>query len=607
MLTTTPYLFFTGKGGVGKTSLACATAIQLADEGNKVLLVSTDPASNLQDVLESKVTEEINLISGVENLYAININPEVSAEQYRTRVTEPLSGILPDAEIRKIKEELSGACTTEIAAFDEFSRFISGEHEGEIFDFIIFDTAPTGHTLRLLELPAAWSEFSEQNPDGASCLGPSSALKSSQERYKKVVGRLRDKEQTTFFLVSRAELSSLKEASRTSEELNGLGMTNQSLYINGIFKAIDESDSFALHMQSLAVEQLDSIPANLKKLPSKNFPLLPYNVLGIQKLRSLFHVEMQQQLAEKHSMQKIDLSHELKSLNDLVNEISANQPNGLIMTMGKGGVGKTFAAAAIAVLLAKKGFDVNLTTTDPAAHVQDFINQLTEIPANLSIDRIDPKLETQRYIEKIITQKSKNLDEEGKKLLMEDLKSPCTEEVAVFHAFSKAINEAKRKFVVMDTAPTGHTLLLLDTAGSYHREVLRNATIDESHIRTPYMALQDSKLSKILLISLPETTPMREAASLQEDLKRAGIKPYAWIINQSLSMQSAITDPLLKSRSAAEIDIIKNIENSLANKTYGIPYMPVKNLLPGFASTSQSNKTFDFINNPLVSKNNLLI
>jgi arsenite/tail-anchored protein-transporting ATPase len=584
MLTKTPYLFFTGKGGVGKTSLACATAIQLADEGNRVLIVSTDPASNLEDVLESKVTEEINQIAGVLNLYAININPEVSAEQYRDRVTGPLADILPEAEIRKMKEELSGACTTEIAAFDEFSRFISGEYEGAKFDVIIFDTAPTGHTLRLLELPAAWAEFSEENPDGASCLGPSSALKSSQARYKKVVERLRNKEQTTFYLVSRAELSSLKEAARTSEELRALGMTNQRLYINGIFKAMDANDSFALSMQSLAAEQLGSIPDNLKKLPLNYFPLLPYNVLGIQKLRSLFHIEMLKQLAAIEPGPENGLAHHLKDLNDLVDEISANQRNGLIMTMGKGGVGKTLAASAIAVLLANKGFEVHLTTTDPAAHIQGFINQLTEIPPNLTIDRIDPKLETQRYTEKIMAQKGKNLDEEGKKLLLEDLKSPCTEEVAVFHAFSKAINEAKRKFVVIDTAPTGHTILLLDTAGSYHREIMRNAGIEESHIRTPFMALQDEKLTKILLVSLPETTPMREAASLQEDLKRAGIRPYAWIINQSLSMQPGISDLLLQSRANAEVDIIKTIENALAAKTYGIPYIPEKNLLPGLLS-----------------------
>ncbi|MBC7535980.1 MAG: TRC40/GET3/ArsA family transport-energizing ATPase, partial [Ferruginibacter sp.] len=437
MLTTTPYLFFTGKGGVGKTSLACATGIQLAEEGNTVLIVSTDPASNLEDVLESKVTEEINQVSAVKNLYAININPEVSAQQYRERVTGPLKDILPEAEIKKMKEELSGACTTEVAAFDEFARFISGEYESIKFDVIIFDTAPTGHTLRLLELPAAWSEFTEVNPDGASCLGPSSALKSSQARYKKVVERLRDKEQTTFYLVSGAERSSLKEASRTSDELNELGMSNQRLYINGVFKAIGQSDHFALHIQKLAEEQLAAIPENLKKLPVNNFPLLPYNVLGIQKLKSLFHIDMQRQITEKHLGQETEMTHQLKDLDDLVNEISADQKNGLIMTMGKGGVGKTLAATSIAVLLANKGFDVLLTTTDPAAHVRDFINQLSEIPGNLSIDRIDPKIETQRYTDKEMAQKAGKLDSAGKKMLLEDLKSPCTEEVAVFHAFSK--------------------------------------------------------------------------------------------------------------------------------------------------------------------------
>lgn len=591
MLTTTPYLFFTGKGGVGKTSLACATAIQLADEGNKVLIVSTDPASNLADVLETVVSEEIKNVSAVQNLFAININPEVSAEQYRERVTGPLAGILPEVEIKKIKEELSGACTTEVASFDEFSRFVSGEYEGIKFDVIVFDTAPTGHTLRLLELPAAWSEFTEVNPDGASCLGPSSALKSSQARYKKVVERLRDKSQTTFYLVSRADRSALKEASRTSDELNSLGMSNQCLYINGVFRAIDPHDNFAFHVQSLAEEQLNAIPENLQKLPVNHFPLLPYDVLGVQKLKSLFHPEMQRQLTDQQLQQQTGLTNNLEDLNDLVNDISAQQQNGLIMTMGKGGVGKTIVATTIAVLLANKGFEVHLTTTDPAAHVEDFINQLTDIPPNLFIDRIDPKVETQRYMEKVIAQKGGKLDDDGKKLLLEDLKSPCTEEVAVFHAFSKAITESKRKFVVIDTAPTGHTLLLLDTAGSYHREVMRNSNITESRIRTPFMALQDERLSKVLLVSLPETTPMREAAMLQDDLKRAGITPYAWIINQSLAMQPAMSDPLLKSRASAEVSVIKKINASLARKVYGIPYIPNENLLPAllnhFMQTTQ--------------------
>ena len=582
----TTFLFFTGKGGVGKTSLACATAVEMADAGKIVLLVSTDPASNLKDVLESDVDETINPVKGINNLFAVNINPENAAEEYRNRVTQPLEGVASKAEINKIREDLSGACTTEIASFDEFSRFVSGETEGGKFDVVIFDTAPTGHTLRLLELPAAWSSFTDENPDGASCLGPTSALKSGKERYHNVVERLRDASLTTFYIVSRADKASLKEASRTSHEIMELGMTNQRLYINGVFKAIDSADLLAKKIEDLANEQLSSIPENLKQLEFKTFPLLPYNVLGIHKLRSLFKVKLQETISQKEIDTKKDSQQILESISELTNDLCANQAHGLIMTMGKGGVGKTLAASAIAVLLAKKGHEVLLTTTDPAAHIQDFIDQLGELPSTLTIERIDPKVETQVYMDKILEQKGKGLDEEGKKLILEDLKSPCTEEVAVFHAFSKAISMAKRKFVVMDTAPTGHTLLLLDTAGSYHRDIMRN-NINAGRLRTPYMALQDPLLSKIILVSLPETTPMREAGSLQEDLQRAGIKPYAWLINQSLSMLEGISDPILKSRAHAEIEVINTIKNKYAQRTYGIPFIAEKRLLPALIESQK--------------------
>jgi arsenite-transporting ATPase len=575
----TKYLFFTGKGGVGKTSLACATAVDLADSGKTVLLVSTDPASNLKDVLESSVNESINLVSGTDRLFAVNINPENSAEQYRKRVITPLEGIASKDEIKKIREDLSGACTTEIASFDEFSRFVSGETEGTKFDVIIFDTAPTGHTLRLLELPAAWSSFTDENPDGASCLGPTSALKSGKERYHTVVNRLRDPSLTSFYIVARADKASLKEASRTSNELKELGMSNQLLYINGVFKAIDKNDLLAQKIELMAKEQLKSIPDNLKNLVLKTFPLLPYNVLGIEKLRSLFNTALQKSISDKNLPKPKSSRQVLSGLEPLVDELCKNQQYGLILTMGKGGVGKTIAASAIAVLLAKKGFEVLLTTTDPAAHIQDFMEQLGELPATLSVERIDPKLETQRYTEKILELKGKGQSEETKKLILEDLKSPCTEEVAVFHAFSKAISMAKRKFVVMDTAPTGHTLLLLDTAGSYHRDIMRN-NINQGRVRTPYMALQDQTLSKIILVSLPETTPMREAADLQNDLKRAGIQPYAWLINQSLSMLEGISDPLLKSRANAEIQVIDIIKKTYSQRTFGIPFIAEKKLLP---------------------------
>ncbi|ALJ03767.1 hypothetical protein APS56_00755 [Pseudalgibacter alginicilyticus] len=577
--TKTKYLFFTGKGGVGKTSLACATAVKMADAGNVVLLVSTDPASNLKDVLESSVNESINSIKGLDNLFAININPENSAEAYRNRATQPLEGFRTKEEIDKIREDLSGACTTEIASFDEFSRFVSNEYDGTKFDIIIFDTAPTGHTLRLLELPAAWSSFTEENPDGASCIGPTSALKSGKKRYQSVVQKLRDSSLTSFYIVARADEVSLKEASRTSQELRELGMNNQLLHINGVFKSVNKDDQFANKIERMSDAQLNSIPENLKPLTITIFPLLPYNILGISKLRSLFDSEFQKSISENMIFKTELTGQTLEGIERLTDELCENEQHGLIMTMGKGGVGKTIAASAIAVLLAKKGLEVLLTTTDPAAHIQGFIQQLGELPPTLTVERIDPKAETQKYIEKVLNHKGQGQSEEAKKLILEDLKSPCTEEVAVFHAFSKAISKSKRKFVVMDTAPTGHTLLLLDTAGSYHRDIMRN-NLNKGRLRTPYMALQDNKLSKIILVSLPETTPMREAGALQDDLKRAGITPYAWLINQSLSVLSGLMDPLLKNRANAETKVIDTIKSSYSKRVFGIPFIAEKRLLP---------------------------
>ncbi len=591
----TKFLFFTGKGGVGKTSLACATAVKLADEGKRVLLISTDPASNLEDVLGSPVKNEITPHKTLNTLFTIKINPEISAEEYRQRVTDPLKGVASPEEIRKVNEQLSGACTTEIASFDEFSRFITGEGNPEIYDVIIFDTAPTGHTIRLLELPAAWDTFLADNPKGASCIGPSSALKSSKERYKKVIGSLRDAAKTTFYLVTRAETSSLKEAARTSLELRELGLANQKLLVNGVFNAIDKSDPVALKMEQIAQKELSEMPEALKSLETLNYPLLPYNILGLEKLRSLLNKDLQRAIVDNEISSKSEFAHPLGDLSELVDALEGNGTSGLIMTMGKGGVGKTIVAASIAAMLANRGHEVLLTTTDPAAHIKDFINQLEELPKTLTVERIDPKVETKRYVDKIVEQKGSTLDDEGKKLLLEDLKSPCTEEVAVFHAFSSAIYKAKRQFVVMDTAPTGHTLLLLDTTGAYHKEILKKASSQSSKLKTPYMFLQDASFAKILLIALPETTPMREAESLQDDLKRAGIVPYAWVINQCLSALKNLTDPLLRKRASAEIEIIRNIEEKLSKRTYGIPYLPEEKLLPAIIlryDTAETNKAW---------------
>jgi arsenite-transporting ATPase len=574
----TPYIFFTGKGGVGKTSLASTTAVTLADEGKSVLLISTDPASNLKEVLETDISEKITPVKDVPNLHAVNINPEQSAEAYRNRVISPLEDILPEQDINKIREELSGACTTEIAAFDEFARYVAGDGEEQPYDVIIFDTAPTGHTLRLLELPEAWSDFIERNPDGASCIGPSSALKTSQQRYQKVVERLQDDGTTTIYLVSRPDASALREANRSSKELDDLGLSNQLLLINGYFEPIDASDPFARKMQAQADEQLEQMPERLKDMEQWVFPLRPYNLLGIDKLRKVFEPLDNQEITNKSEpIWTKEHESELPDVNRLVDDIIADQDHGLIMTMGKGGVGKTTIAAAVALKLARRGYPVHLTTTDPAAHLQGYIGDM-ELPETLTVDRIDPHEQKQEYIQKVLRQKGKDKSEEERRLLREDLESPCTEEVAVFQAFSKVIHKAKRQYVVVDTAPTGHTLLLIDSTGSYHQEVLRNTNMDKDKLKTPYMYLQDPEYSKLLIVTLPETTPITEAVQLQDDLRRSGIEPYAWIANQSISA-TAVADPLLKQRAAEEWPLLQQIEKKHAHRLYSVPWIPQDTLL----------------------------
>ncbi|MEX0680312.1 MAG: ArsA-related P-loop ATPase [Balneolales bacterium] len=621
----TPYLFFTGKGGVGKTSLACATAVALVDEGKRVLLISTDPASNLKEVLETDIADTVTPVNGTENLFAVNIDPEQAADDYRNRAIEPLKGLLPDHELDKMREELSGACTTEIAAFDEFTRYVtdkkkvsggngtpgasgsaandgfgnqSSEYHGSEndssgngkfasggddpagskasdpeneFDIVIFDTAPTGHTLRLLELPAAWSDYIEHNPDGASCIGPSSALKTNKERYERVVERLRDPLSTTVYLVSRPEASALKEADRSSAELRELGLNNQRLLINGYFDPLDRQDALALKMQEMADQALAEMPDSMKQLPMETFPLRPYNLLGLERLRSVF-----QPLDISSIEQSIISPEEYRSdhptIDDLIHDLTAEKDHGLIMTMGKGGVGKTVMAATIALKLAQKGYPVYLTTTDPAAHIEGQIGPLDQLPENLTIGRIDPGKEKEAYIEKVIASKSDSTSEENLKLLREDLESPCTEEVAVFQAFSKSIQQARRKFVVIDTAPTGHTLLLLDTTGSYHKEVLRNTSLSKDRMKTPFMYLQDPDFAKLLLVTIPETTPITEAAKLQSDLRRAGIEPWGWIANQSLAA-TGLSDPLLRQRAAEEQPLLRQIAEQHTKNLYSVPFI----------------------------------
>jgi arsenite-transporting ATPase len=536
------HLFFTGKGGVGKTSVACATALALAERGRRVLVVSTDPASNLDEVLETSLGPTPSPVRTVTSLFAMNLDPEALAHAYRERLVGPYRGVLPDAAVRSIEEQLSGACTTEIAAFDEFSKLLGDEATTADFDHVVFDTAPTGHTLRLLELPAAWTDFLESNAAGTSCLGPLAGLKAQQASYAATRRALTDPSRTVLVLVSRPERSPLAEADRTLRELRGLGVERLEFVLNGIFEAQDGSDPVARSLQARGRAARDDLPSGLASLPRTELPLMPFALVGIASLRRY----VEGTLPASGSATADVGAPPLPPLTTLVADL-ARHGRGLVMTMGKGGVGKTTIAVAIAAALAETGHAVHLTTTDPATDTAG----LRASHPGVRSTRIDPVMETRRYVEETLQTAGAALDDAGRSLLEEDLRSPCTEEVAVFRAFARVVQEAARGFVVIDTAPTGHTLLLLDAAEAYHREVLRTAGAAPEDVRQLLPRLRDPEFTRILLVTLAEATPVHEAAALQADLGRAGIRPFAWVINQSLSPLT-VTDPLLRQRRAVE-------------------------------------------------------
>ncbi|EDT6359216.1 arsenite efflux transporter ATPase subunit ArsA [Salmonella enterica subsp. enterica] len=560
-----PYLFFTGKGGVGKTSISCATAIRLAEQGKQVLLVSTDPASNVGQVFGQVIGNTIQPITTVPGLSALEIDPQAAAQQYRARIVDPIKGVLPDDVVSSINEQLSGACTTEIAAFDEFTGLLTDASLLTRFDHIIFDTAPTGHTIRLLQLPGAWSSFIDSNPEGASCLGPMAGLEKQREQYAHAVEALSDPARTRLVLVARLQKSTLQEVARTHLELAAIGLKNQYLVINGVLpKTEAANDTLAAAIWDREQEALANLPSDLSGLPTDTLFLQPLNMVGVAALSGLLSSQPE---AASSSEEYIQQRPEIPSLSALVDDIARNE-HGLIMLMGKGGVGKTTMAAAIAVRLAEMGFDVHLTTSDPAAHLSTTLNGSLN---NLQVSRIDPHEETERYRQHVLDTKGGELDEAGKRLLEEDLRSPCTEEIAVFQAFSRVIREAGKRFVVMDTAPTGHTLLLLDATGAYHREIAKKMG-DKGHFTTPMMQLQDPERTKVLLVTLPETTPVLEAANLQADLERAGIHPWGWIINNSLSIADT-RSPLLRLRAQQELPQIENVKLQHASRVALVPVL----------------------------------
>lgn len=559
------FLFFTGKGGVGKTSIACATAVQLAETNKRILLVSTDPASNVGQVFGISIGNQITAIPAVASLYALEIDPEAAAQTYRDKIINPVRGVLSDTVVKDMEEQLSGACTTEIAAFDEFTALLTDTALTADYDHIIFDTAPTGHTIRLLQLPGAWNSFLENGQGDASCLGPLAGLEKQREQYKMAVEALSDPLRTRLVLVARAQLATLREVARTHEELAAIGMKQQFLVINGILPASEaEHDALAAAIYSREQAALTAIPFVLKDLPCDKVELKPFNLVGLESLHQLLTHSVQRWSPQDEPI----VAHDYPRLTTLIDEI-ADDGHGLVMVMGKGGVGKTTLAAVVAVELANRGLPVHLTTSDPAGQLSE---TLIDALDNLTVSRIDPHAETERYRKHVLETKGAQLKAQARALLEEDLRSPCTEEIAVFQAFSRIIREAGKQFVVMDTAPTGHTLLLLDATGSYHREIERQMSGRKISFTTPMMQLQDPKQTKVLLVTLAETTPVLEAANLQEDLRRAGIEPWAWIINNCVAAAQT-NSVLLRQRAQNELIEIDKVANQYATRYAVVPLL----------------------------------
>lgn len=563
------FLFFTGKGGVGKTSIACATAVRLAASGRQVLLVSTDPASNVGQVFGVSIGNQILPIASVPQLSALEIDPQAAAQHYRDRIVTPVRGVLPDQVVQGIEEQLSGACTTEIAAFDEFTGLLVDSARTREFDHIVFDTAPTGHTIRLLQLPGAWSDFLEAGKGDASCLGPLAGLEKQREQYHAAVQALADPQRTRLILVARAQAATLREAARTHEELAAIGLSQQYLVVNGLLPADEAAqDPLASAIVAREARALAAMPAGLQALPQDRIALKPFNLVGLQALQQLFSPAAAAATAAGPAPSAMP---ELPALATLVDQIAADG-HGLVMLMGKGGVGKTTLAAAVAVELASRGLPVHLTTSDPAGHLAETLEGSLR---QLTVSRIDPHTVTERYREQVLASKGAKLDAAGRAMLEEDLRSPCTEEIAVFQAFSRIIREAGRKFVVMDTAPTGHTLLLLDATGAYHRDIVRQMGDTGVQFKTPMMQLQDPKQTKVLLVTLAETTPVLEAANLQADLRRAGIEPWAWVINNSLAASAAQSE-LLRQRARNELREIDSVTSRHASRYAVVPLCAVE-------------------------------
>ena len=592
----TQYIFFSGKGGVGKTSTACTHAVRYADEGKRTLIVTTDPASNLSDTFEQAIGHQVTPIAGVPNLWAMEIDPDKATQEYVDRAMAPIRAAFPPQMVQVMEEQMNGPCTAEVAAFDRFTDFLDlPADNGEAFDVVIFDTAPTGHTIRLLELPSEWSQSIDAATAGSgqTCLGPAAAIQDAKHKYERALAAMRQSAQTAFIFVLHPEAISIKETRRAIAELSKLGIQNYRLIINGIIPPEGAQNALFAARAEMQAHYLTQIEADLP-YPKQPMSLLAGEIKGIQRLRQVGKIFFDGTSAAK-TFEAEDIQPRAAMFVTPLDDVRARlQPNGHRRTLffaGKGGVGKTVASCITAVWLARQGHKTLLLTTDPAAHLGDVLDspvgdEIAPVAgqANLWAVKIDPKAAAETYKERILEDaRRRGRPEKAIEVMEEELNSPCTEEMAAFDKFIEYASQEGWQAVVFDTAPTGHTLRLLELPVDWSKQldVKIFASVDataaddvaKQRFGKVIEMMGDPEQSTFAFVMYPEATPILEAWRAAQELGTVGIHPGLVVTNMVIPPEQTNT-PFTRSRRAMQEKYLVEIAERFRVPLAQIPLLP---------------------------------
>jgi arsenite-transporting ATPase len=592
----TQFIFFSGKGGVGKTSMACAHAVRYADAGKRTLIVTTDPASNLADVFEQEIGHQVTPITGVPNLSAMEIDPDTATQEYIDRAMAPIRAAFPPQIVEVMEEQMSGPCTAEVAAFDRFTDFLDvPANDGVTFDIVIFDTAPTGHTIRLLELPAEWSESIDAASAGSgqTCLGPAAAIQDAKHKYERALAAMRQSEQTNFVFVLHPEAISIKETRHAIDELTKLEIQNFSLIINGIIPHEGTRSPLFAARAEMQARYLVQIEFNFP-YPKQRMTLLADEIKGVNRLRQVgrifFDAEQTSSLEEAASV-PVQAEIVVSSLDDARARLTPNGRRRTVFFAGKGGVGKTVASCISAVWLAGQGFRTLLLTTDPAAHLGDVLefpvgDEITPITGQpkLWAVNIDPKAAAETYKKRILEDaRQRGRPESAIKMMEEELNSPCTEEMAAFDKFIEYASQEEWDSVIFDTAPTGHTLRLLELPVDWSKQIdvkvfasVEGTAADDvakERFGKVIEMMSDPEQSTFAFVMYPESTPILEAWRAAQELGTVGVHPGLVVANMVIPPEQTTT-PFVQSRRVMQEKYLKEIMQRFDVPLVQIPLLP---------------------------------